>query len=92
MLLQQIRNMMEKSNIQPEGFKDRTIFMSMSNDIDWGRQGNEENCLQNSVSVAAYAARFPKGHWSFLGPGSEENGLLHSLTNWTVRGTESLKK
>ena len=66
--------------------------MSMHNDIDWGQKGNEENCPQNSLSVAAYAARFPKGHWSFLGPGSEENSLFHPLTNWMDRGTESLKK
>ena len=43
---------------------------------------NEENCLQNSLTVAGYAARFPKGHWSLLGLGSEETGLLHPLTNW----------
>ena len=42
--------------------------------------------------VAAYAARYPKGHWSFLGPGSEEKSSQRSLTNQTVRGTESLKK
>ena len=65
-----------KVTCRPEGFKDRTIFMSMYNDIDLGRKGNEENCPQNSFCVAAYAARFPKGHWSFLGPGSEENSFV----------------
>ena len=41
MLPQEIQNKMEKNDIQPVGFKDRTIFMSMCNDIDWRRKGNE---------------------------------------------------
>ena len=28
--------------------------------------------MANSSDVAAYAASFPKGHWSFFGPGAEE--------------------
>ena len=33
---------------------------------------NNEFCKWNSLSVAAYARRSPKGHWSFLGPGTQE--------------------
>ena len=36
MLFQEVQNMMDKDNIQPECFKDRIIFMSMYSDIDWG--------------------------------------------------------
>ena len=44
----------------------------MYSDIDEGQEGNGEVFLNNFFSVAAYAARFPKGHVSFLGPGAEE--------------------
>ena len=33
---------------------------------------NKEHCMSNSSSFVAYARRFPKGHWSFFGPGIEE--------------------
>ena len=46
--------------------------MSMYNDIDWGKDGNDQACTPNSVEVAAYTQRSPQGHWSFLGPGTEE--------------------
>ena len=61
-----------KNNKQPERFKDRIIFMSMYNDIDRGQNGNDKVCLQNSSSVAADAAKYPKGHGSFLGHGFGE--------------------
>ena len=32
----------------------------------------QERCEFNSQTVSDYARRFPRGHWSFLGPGSEE--------------------
>ena len=44
--------------------------MSMYNDIVCDEQGNTEKCLTISVEVTNYARRFPRGHWSFLGPGS----------------------
>ena len=31
-----------------------------------------KNCKRNSSSVAEHAQDSPKGHWSFLGPGSGE--------------------
>ena len=64
---------MEKDHNQPEDFVGRIIFMLVYDDIDWGQKSNEENCQQNSSSVAAYPERFLKRHWSFFGPGSEEN-------------------
>ena len=32
----------------------------------------EEKCKSNAPEVADYARRFLRGHWSFLGPGSEK--------------------
>ena len=46
--------------------------MSMYNDIDWRKRGNRENCIANGHRVTACARRFTRGHWSFLGPGSEK--------------------
>ena len=46
--------------------------MSMYSDIVWGAKGNTEKCIQNSIIIAKYARRFPRGRWSFLGPGSEQ--------------------
>ena len=43
----------------------------MYNDIVWGEKGNEETCKSDAHEVAGYARRFLRGHWSFLGPGSE---------------------
>ena len=58
---------------KPEDFQDRIIFMSMYNDVDWS-QGKEifKTCVSHSAEVKAHAHRLPKGHWSFLGPGTEE--------------------
>ena len=39
---------MQKRNIKPEKFEDRIIFMSMFNDIDCTRRGNEDICPSNA--------------------------------------------
>ena len=51
---------------EPEHFKDRIIFMSIFNDIEWDAQGNKEQCEYNSQAVAECARKFPRGHSSFL--------------------------
>ena len=56
---------------EPEQFQGRIIFMSMCNDIIWGNEDNETECIANSTLVSLFAKRFPAGRWSFLGPGSE---------------------
>ena len=63
---------MAENRTRPEEFKDRIIFMTMYNDTDWTKDGNLETCVSDSVEVKACANRFPKGRWSFLGPGREE--------------------
>ena len=55
---------------EPEQFQGRIIFMSMFNEIIWGYEDNETECIANSTLVSE-KKRFPAGHWSFLGLGSE---------------------
>ena len=42
--------------------------------VQWYRmdRGNSEECISNSEKVKNYAKRFPRGHWTFLGPGDEK--------------------
>ena len=71
-LLKNIQNLMRDLQCEPEHFTDRIIFMSMYNDIEWRAKGSKERCEYNSQTVANYAHRLTRGHWSFLGCGSEE--------------------
>ena len=71
-LVREIQKKMTEITIRPEQFRDRIIFMSMYNDTDWTKDGKPQMCMSNSFEVKAHANRFPKGHWSFLGPGTEE--------------------
>ena len=57
---------------EQENFTGWIISMSMFNDIVWDAKGNNETCENNSKTIKEYAERFPRGHWSFLGPGSEK--------------------
>ena len=71
-LLEKIQNLMRDLKCELEHFKDRIIFMSKYNDIEWKAKGNKERCEYNSQTVANYARKFPRGHWSFLEPRSEQ--------------------
>ena len=44
----------------------------MFNDIIWGSEDNERECIANATLVIVFVKRFPAGRWSFLGPGSEK--------------------
>ena len=59
--------------------------MSVFNDIEWEARGNAELCENNSKSVAEYARQFLRGHWSFLGLGSEKKwyGTYDGVRYWT---------
>ena len=70
-ILDDIQKMMAESKCEPKPCKGSIIFMSMYNEIDWGKRGNRENCIANTHRVIEYARRFTRGHWSILGPGSE---------------------
>ena len=54
-ILQVIQNDLQKRNTEPEKITDRIIFISMFNDIDWTRRGNDEVCISNSESQGTRA-------------------------------------
>ena len=68
----------------PSQFQGRIIFMSMFNDISWGSEDNEQECIANATLVTTFAKSFPVGHWSFRGPGSETK--WHSTYNERPQG------
>ena len=86
-VLTEIQEGMAVRRTFPEEFGDRIIFMCMFNDIDWTKKGNCDECSSNSEKVKDFAKRFPLGHWSFLGPGEEENGMERTVTNLKDSGT-----
>ena len=71
-ILNQVQQMMEELQCEPENFSGRIIFMSMYNDIEWDRKGTRERGEHNLRTIANSACRFPRAHWSFSGPGSEK--------------------
>ena len=71
-ILNEIQQMMGKLRCEPETFTGKIIFMSMFNDIVWDAKGNDDICENNSKTIKQCARRFPRGHWSFPGPGSEK--------------------
>ena len=71
-ILEEIQDHLRTQNIGLERFTDRIIFMSMFNDIDWTRKGNDGISISNSEKVQEYAKIFSQGHWTFLGPGDEK--------------------
>ena len=71
-ILNEIQQMMRKLVWTRQLHRQDHLFMSMFNDIAWDAKGNDELCVNNSKTIKGYAERFPRGHWSFLGPGSEE--------------------
>ena len=50
----------------------------MFDDIDWSKGKNDENCISNAEKVNNYAMKFSKGHWTFVGPGSEDKWYVSS--------------
>ena len=66
-ILEEILKFMTELHCEPEQFNDKIIFMSMYNDIVWGKRGNTEKCETNSVTVANCARRFPLGTLVILG-------------------------
>ena len=69
-LLEQIQKLMEDLKCELTHSESK---ISMYNDIAWDeKKRNQERCEHNSLTVADYARKFPRDHWSFLGPGSEK--------------------
>ena len=51
-ILDEIQKMMSESKCEPEQLKGSIIFMSVYTDIDWGKRGNKENCIANSLRLS----------------------------------------
>ena len=47
----------QRNRIPPQEVRDRIIFMSMYNDIDWTKDGNLQVCISNSCEVKACAQK-----------------------------------
>ena len=71
-MLQKIQGDLRSRGLEPEEFRDRIIFMSMFNDIDWTKRGKSEKCISNSDQIKNYAEIFSQNHWTFLGPRDEK--------------------
>ena len=100
----QIQNDLRERNIEPEKFKDRSIFMSMFNDIDWTRKGNDGICISNSEKSQGIRekirARTLDGFrsWRREAVGMElflvhlkENGTLQTLKWWNDSMTQVIQ-
>ena len=70
-LVDEVQKFMNKMS-DPAQFLGRIFFMSMFNDIIWGTEDNEQECIANSTLVSLFAKRCPAGRLSFFGPGSEK--------------------
>ena len=79
-ILQKILDDLRERNIKPVNFTDRIISMSMFNDIDWTRKGN---------NVIGIAKRFSQGHWTFLETKRSGMELFRHSDGGTVQGYRS---
>ena len=67
-----VQEYLSKMSEESNEFKGRIIFMSMSNDISWGSQDNEQE-FKLSVNLGSiFARKFSPRRRSFLGSGSEK--------------------
>ena len=71
-LSDEVKKLLCRFGETPENCTGRILFMWMFNDTSCGTKDNEKKCLANANLVSLYAKRFGKGHWSFIGPGSEK--------------------
>ena len=71
-ILRKIQEDLEARHGNPGQIEGRILSMSMFNDIDWTTNGNSLHRISNSKEVRDHEKRFQRGHWSFLGPGNEE--------------------
>ena len=71
-LSEEVKSLLYRLGETPDNFIERILFMSMFNDISCDKKDNEEECLASAKVVSIFAKKFGKGHWSFIGPGSEK--------------------
>ena len=90
-LSQGVQELLSRLSVTDKKFTGRLIFMSMFNDISWRSKDNKKECESNAQLVSLFTRRFGAGQRSFLGPGSEKNGILsvkivHKVrTKWQKR-------
>ena len=90
-LIREIQNGMQKQNAEPEKFADRIIFMSMFNNIDWARKGNDEKCVSNSEHIKMYGKRcFRRDTGRSLGLEMKRSGMEIAITNLKESGIPSV--
>ena len=72
-----------RSNIEPEKFEDRIIFMSMLNDIEWTQRGYSETCVSNpnKSRLTGRDSREDIGHSSALE--TKRNGMELSVIQYS---------
>ena len=59
-VLHTIQKDLEGKDIIPENFSDRIIFMTMFNDIEFWKRGNEDSCTLISRAIKDYASKFKR--------------------------------
>ena len=84
-----VQELMTKMD-DPSQLKRRTVFMSMFNDIIWGSEDNERECITNVTLVTLFAIKIPAGRWSVLWSGSEKKWFSTYIRDHMENGTESL--
>ena len=90
-LSEEVKRLLFRLDETPENFTGRILFISTFNDISCGAKDNEKEYLANVKLVSLYARRLGKGHWSFIGPGSEKSGTLIKKTVHKGSGTKLQK-
>ena len=86
-VLQEIQKGLARKNIKPEEFRDRIIFMSTFDDIDWTKTGKDGICISNSESqrireeILARTLNFSR---SWVGMRSGMNIFLLSKGEWAM--------
>ena len=91
-LLHTIQNDLERKRINPEEFSDRIIFMSMFNDIDLEKRGNEDTCAltKNNQRICLKNQRWTLG--IFWDSEKKISGTMIMRVSLKVNGTFVLQR
>ena len=66
-LFEKIQDLMKNLQCEPEKFNDKCTTTSHG-----AKKGIQKGCEYNSKTMVDYSSKFPRGRWSFLGPGSQK--------------------
>ena len=59
-------------------------FMAVFHDIEWTKKESSDVCISLLEDSVTTPTSFPRGHWSFLGPGDEEK--WYGICNFNPEG------